>query len=98
MNQRHQQEEFEIIADGSGSFRIPADIIRRLRPGGHYIVRLSEGKLHPRLRRHGVTESEIEQITRLQMEERENVVRFLESEGAMAGDRSLARLLRERAT
>lgn len=98
MDQNLQQEEFEIIVDGSGSFRIPEPVRRRLRPGHHYIVRMSRGKLHPRLRRRGVTEDEIEHIVRLQFEPRDNVVRFLESEGLLKGDAGFVRLLRNRAT
>jgi hypothetical protein len=96
MNRPHRQEEFEIVVDGNGSFGIPETVAKRLQPGMHFIVRMAEGKLHPALHRRGITEDEIEHIARVQLEPREYVIRFLESEGALAGNSSIARTLRKR--
>lgn len=94
MERPHRHEEFEIVVDENGSFSIPAGVVRRLQRGKHYIVRMSEGKLHASLRRRGITEDEIETIAGLQLEPRENVLRFLQSEGAFARNASMLRAMR----
>ncbi len=83
-NNVYRVEEFELSVGKDGSLKFPTGVLRRLPAGGHFVARLSAGKLNPVLRRRGITEDDIERIARAQLEPRENVVRFLLAEGAFA--------------
>ncbi len=83
--------EFEAIIEDDGSLRLPKELQQKMLPGATVIVRLVEGHLTSMLRSRGVTEEEIETISRLQMEQRGDVIRFLETEGAFSSNRSFAK-------
>ena len=58
-----------------------------IKPGSRVTIRLTDGVVSNQLRERRVTEDEIEHISSLQLELRENVIRFLEAEGALSNDR-----------
>ena len=75
--------EFEAEVTEGGTLAIPGALARAIKPGTTVTVRLTRGAVAGALRRRGVTEDEIERIAARQLEPRENVVRFLEAEGAL---------------
>ena len=76
--------EFEAEVTRSGTLLVPAAIARTLLPGTTLTVRVTRGRVSAALRARGVSEEEVEQIATRQLEPRENVIRFLESEGILA--------------
>jgi hypothetical protein len=91
MDRAYQILEFEVFVEKDGSLTFPAAIVRKLRRGKHFVVRLSEGTIIRTLRRRGITEDDIEEIARMQLEPRENIIQFLLSEGAFGGNKSISR-------
>ncbi|HTY37110.1 MAG TPA: hypothetical protein VMH23_08350 [Bacteroidota bacterium] len=85
----------EIVArvGHDGSAVIPADALSgsHVQPGSTIRVRLVSDELPRRLRQRNVTEEEIESIIERQLEDRQNVVRFLMSEGALERDAGFLR-------
>lgn len=65
-----------------GDLLIPADVLSRLNTGhGDRVhIRVTTSILSGELKRRNVTEEEIERIVALQLEPRENVVKFLTTE------------------
>lgn len=86
--------EFEAVIEHDGLIRLPRTLSSTLTAGAHVTVRLSEGVVSRSLRKRNVTEEEIEQIALVQLETRDDVVRCLKSEGALASNRAF----RQRAT
>jgi hypothetical protein len=89
---KHHLPEYEFeteILDG-GMLRLSAPAAVSFRKGARVVVRISAG---PGLRTKGITESEIGRIAALQMTDRARVVRMLQAEGMLAGNKSF----RERA-
>lgn len=76
--------EFEAEVEDGGKIHIPVPIASEmdLRPGVKLQVRVSTAALSSALKMRQVTEEEIEQIAGIQLEPREQVVKFLLSEGA----------------
>lgn len=77
--------EFETVLGDKGGLVVPAALLKHhgLKGGTKVHVRLTEHALSSRLHRRGVTEEEIERIAGLQLEPREQVVKFLLSEGVL---------------
>ena len=88
MEQKNPAVEFETEVQGDGTLRLPKSIAARLRKGIPYTVRIAQGSVPRSLRVRNVTEHEIETIAALQMEHRENVIRFLRAGGSMSGNMS----------
>lgn len=93
------QDSVEInprVAD-NGELLIPKSALHRLNVGrGSRIhVRLTLAVLTGKLKARKVTEEEIETIAALQLEPRENVVRFLAAESAFSRNERFLRRVRE---
>ena len=94
MDRSYPSIEFEAEVNPDGEIKIPATIARKLKGIKRVTLRLTEGVVSGRLQRRKVTEEEIEQIAALQLEQREHVIRFLESEGALTGNKLFGRRAR----
>ena len=90
MDHSKQSLEFEAKIDPQGVLAVPKEVLERLtvKEGSKVTVRVTAEKISDALRKRTVTEDEIDRISRLQMEPRENVVTFLTAEGALANNRS----------
>ncbi len=87
MERPYPSVEFEAILEEDGTITIPSSIAKRMKRGERLTIRMTKGVVSKALRRRNITEEEIERISTLQLEQRENVIRFFESEGALAGER-----------
>lgn len=88
------QFEAEVDRNGKVSFSKPVYELQ-LKPGTKVTVNIFGGVLSDTLTKLNVTESEIEQIGRMQLEDREHVMTFLASQGAMSRNkRFLVRMKR----
>ncbi len=75
---------FEAEVDASGRVNFSAPVYGLLvTPGTKVTVKIFGGVLSPTLERLNVTEEEIERIGSVQLEDREHVVAFLSSHGAL---------------
>ncbi|MFN0156526.1 MAG: AbrB/MazE/SpoVT family DNA-binding domain-containing protein [Bacteroidota bacterium] len=85
--------EFEARVGDDGTIRLPVPVVDLLgiQPGTKLQVRVSSTELSAALNGRQVTEEEIGRIAALQLEPREQVVKFVLSEGA-AGKNSPFRL------
>ena len=92
--------DFEAVIGADGKIGVPAKIIRRLgtHAGSPLRVRLLPEVLVKALERKNVTAAEVETIAAVQLEDREQVIRFLLSEGSLAPGRLRARAVKGRAT
>ncbi len=81
--------EFDLKAVPNADVVVPKSVLHRLniRKGTMVHVRLTAMQLTGKLRKRNVTEEEIERISALQLEPRENVVRFLATESVLAGNK-----------
>ncbi len=79
--------EFEAVLGNDGIIRIPAEAARLLPSRGAVVVRVAAGRKDPLLAERGVTEDEIEAVASMQMESREQAVKFLSAEGRLASVR-----------
>lgn len=76
---------FEAVVDDDGTVSFVKRVGElRLKPGSSVTVRIFGGAISKRLKSLKVTDEEIEQIGRLQYEDRENVVSFLSAQGVLA--------------
>lgn len=96
---KKESAEIDLRVPENGNLQIPSGLLNRLnvRVGGKVRVKISAGGLSARLKRLGVTDEEIEQIAELQLEPKENVVKFLMTESSLSGDggfKQRSRLLR----
>lgn len=88
------QFEAEVDINGRVSFSKPVFELQ-LKPGTKVTVNIFGGVLSDTLTKLNVTESEIEQIGKTQLEDREHVMTFLASQGAMNKNlRFIARMKR----
>jgi hypothetical protein len=83
--------EFEAQIDGEGKIAVPARLRDHLPPGETFHVRLTGHPLSANLRKRNIQDSEIRRISDLQLESREQVIRFLLSEGALKNWQGLRR-------
>lgn len=88
--------EIELVAGEGGDVVIPGRALAKLRAtkGSRLTVRVSREALSSRLRRRGVTEEEIERISRLQLESRGHVLKMLMTEGALGHDKGIRKRAR----
>lgn len=92
MDHTRQSVEFESSIDGHGRITIPPLILAQLGKASRPLrVRLTSKVISSALQRRDVNEEEIERIAALQLETREQVVRFLLSEGALRRNKALKR-------
>ena len=84
MTGTHKSVEFEATIDGSGKITVPGSVAREFEktPGAVH-VRLTTHALRDELKKHDVGEEEIDRLSSVQLESREQVVRFLLSEGVL---------------
>jgi hypothetical protein len=83
----HETVEFDAVVDDQEKIAIPRHALRDLGSGVGKRVRVRLNRHDELLHRNAVTEEEVEQITRLQLEPREQVVKFLLAEGALRKQR-----------
>ena len=77
--------EFECEILPGKKIVLPLQVGRAFHDGKRVTVRLTDGVVSSLLRGRGVTEALIEQISEMQLEPRENVIKFLEAECALVG-------------
>lgn len=82
--------EFECEVGADGVLRIPLSVLGEFPAGGRVTVRMTKGTVASRLRKKNVSEAEIESISIRQLEQRENVVGFLQSEGELRSHKAFA--------
>lgn len=82
--------EFEAEVGGEGKVHFSRTVARELhlKKGARVTVRIIGGVLSKELTARNVSDEEIERIGRMQFEDREHVVKFLSSEGALSNDRA----------
>jgi hypothetical protein len=89
MDHTRQSVEFEGSIDGRGKITVPRSILAQLGKGSSSIrVRLTSKVISSALKNKNVGEEEIERIAGLQLESRDQVVKFLLSEGVLRGHKA----------
>lgn len=84
MSAHRNSVEFETILDRSGKIVVPERVFEEFgRIGGAIHVRLSVKVISSELNARNVSEEEIERIASIQRESRDQVVKFLLSEGIL---------------
>lgn len=83
------QFEAEVDRNGKVSFSTPVFELQ-LKPGEKVTVNIFGGVLSRQLTKLNVTETEIEQIGKTQLEDREHVMTFLASQGVMNKNKGFA--------
>ena len=98
MTGNRKSVEFESVIDRDGNIRVPEHLRRVMdeTPHAKMHVRLTAHLMNSTLRKKGVSEEEIERIGNLQLESRDQVVKFLLSEGALAGNRRIRARMRNK--
>ena len=91
MERPYPSIEFEAEVNRDGTLRVPKHIAATLRQRTRVTIRLTNGQVPATLRRRKITEEEIEHIAQRQLEQRENVISFLQGEGQLASHRSFER-------
>jgi len=91
MSDQWKSVEFESEIDAHGNIHVPPEVLRHFErtSGVRMHVRLTGHLMRSELRKKGVSEEEIERIKSLQLEPRDQVVKFLLSEGALAENRRI---------
>lgn len=87
------QFEATVSKEGKVSFSKFVNELQ-LKPGAKVTVNIFGGVLSNRLTKLNVTEEEIEHIGKVQLEDREHVMRFLSSQGVLRGSKFQQRLVR----
>ena len=77
--------EFECDILPGKTILLPPQVARAFADGKRVTVRLTDGVVSTALRNRGVTEALIEEVSEMQLEPRENVIKFLEAERVLAG-------------
>jgi DNA-binding transcriptional regulator/RsmH inhibitor MraZ len=90
MEHRRSRNEFEARIDEKGNIAVPADVAQHF-AGKRLRIHLSPHEINAELQRRMVGEEEIEEIARMQLEPREQVVRFLLTEGMLRKDAAFIR-------
>ena len=93
MTENPRSAEFEARIDAGGTITLPAGLARTpwLKDATVH-VRVTVAEEGRELRARGITEEEIDRIARTQLETREQVVKFLLSEGALRKSRLAKRV------
>jgi protein involved in polysaccharide export with SLBB domain len=82
--------EFEAVIDPEGRIAVPMVAAQQLL-GKKLHVRLMSSEISAALNARGVTEDEVERIAAVQRESREQVIKFLMSEGSLTTSRAFRR-------
>lgn len=90
MEQKHASNEFEALIDDDGRITVPVEIAEQF-AGRRLHVRLHREEISVGLREKRVTEEEVERIARVQLESREQVLKFLLGEGMLKHDTAFIR-------
>ena len=88
MEKPYPSIEFETEVLPNGMIKVPKKITAKLRHGSPVTIRLTQGVVSQSLRERNITESEVEKIAFLQLEQRENVLRFLRADGSLSMNRA----------
>jgi DNA-binding transcriptional regulator/RsmH inhibitor MraZ len=83
MHQGRSSTEFEAVIDKKGRITVPHVVMKRLAGSKKVHVRLSQTTVNEALTKKSVTEEEIERVAAVQLEDRDQVVRFLLTEGSL---------------
>jgi hypothetical protein len=83
MSVHRKSVEFETTLDQSGKITIPENVSREFGKGNNIHVRLTAKVVSSELKARNVSEDEIERIGSIQLESRDQVIRFLLSEGVL---------------
>ncbi|MBX2992272.1 MAG: hypothetical protein KF749_14055 [Bacteroidetes bacterium] len=89
-------QEFDCFLEQDGTIAVPREIAERF-SGSKLHVLLERKEISDRLKKNNVTEGEIERISALQLETREQVIKFLLSQGTLAKRASNGRRRKEAA-
>ncbi len=96
MEKAKHSVQFEGVVDAQGrvtfSKAVPA---LQLKPGAKVTVHIFGGVLSKRLTALGVTEEEVERIGAVQLEDRDHVMSFLSSQGALKRSKRFAAALQQ---
>ena len=82
--------EFEALIDEEGNIAVPPSLLKEL-VGRKLHVRIQKREVAAALQEKGVTEDEIARLARIQIEPREQVIKFLLSEGVLKSNRAFSR-------
>ncbi|MBS4029466.1 MAG: hypothetical protein KGZ58_12620 [Ignavibacteriales bacterium] len=88
MNEHRSAVEFDTTIDEHGAIHLPEILQSALNKGTKVSVRVISNVISKELKSKRVLESEIEQLMSLQLENREQVVKFLLTEGSLVGNKS----------
>ncbi len=88
MEHPYPSVEFEADITGDGIIKIPKTLAQAFGAGKRVTVKLTDGIVSKTLRERNVTEEEIHHIAHLQLEQRENVIEFLNGEGMLSSNAS----------
>jgi hypothetical protein len=88
--------ELELIVTPEGDVQVPAAVLRALDvgKGSRVHIRVTTETLSKDLKQRNVTEEEINHIAALQLEPRDNVVKFLATESVLVGSEKFKRRAR----
>ena len=91
MGKAKHSVRFQSEVDGKGNVTFSKPVYDlQLKPGAKVTVNIFGGVLSERLTKLDVTEEEIEQIGKIQYEEREHVMTFLSSQGSLSKNKRFA--------
>jgi hypothetical protein len=90
--------EFEALIDAEGKLVVPANVVAMLGNigDGRVHVRITSGALDRRLRSKGITEDELDRIAAMQLESRDQVMKFMLTEGGWRRGTQVRRNVRRR--
>jgi hypothetical protein len=96
MEKAKHSVEFEAEVDGEGRVHFSRSVTNdlRLSRGAKVTVRIVAGVLSRELTARNVSDEEIERIGNVQLEDRDQVVKFLMSEGILAKDRAFKKRMK----
>ena len=90
---KKESAEIDLRIPADGALVVPKEVLNRLnvRVGDRVHLQVTTNVLSRDLKQRNVTEQEIERIAGVQLEPRENVVRFLATESRLSGNRGFIR-------
>jgi len=91
MERRYPVVEFEAELTPDGSIAVPARLRQHILPDAQVTVRITAGIVPGSMRKRGITEEIVERVSELQLEERDHVLEFFGTEGALASDAAFRR-------
>ena len=89
MSEHRSTVEFDTTISDNGAIHLPEILSQALHKGTKVSVRVISNSLSKELKSKKVDELEIERMMKLQLEDREHVVKFLLSESSFVGNKSL---------